>query len=125
VSARDDGFTILEALVAFAILASVLMALYGAGGLSVRLIGDGGREREAILLLRSKLDELKAIPDPLPPAANGAFAASDFSWRLETRDLPSRHADGRGLRLQSVHLTISWPRGSRSVETRHLGTVAP
>lgn len=125
-SKREEGFTILEALVAFAILASLLVALYEASGVAVRVIADGERVRDATMLMQSKLDELRSIREPLPPAEAGTFAASDVRWKVVTHDLPSPRADGGQLRLQSVRLTVSWPRGAGTkslfVETRHLGT---
>jgi len=123
---REAGYTLLETLVAFAILASVIVALYAAGGLSLRLIGDGRHRQQAILLAQSKLDEVAARGDPLPREMSGTFAGSDLSWVVEARDLPAKVAGISPYRLQGVRLIVSWPSGagSRSVtlETRHLGT---
>lgn len=125
----DCGFTILETLVAFAILASVLVALYAAGGLSLRLIAQGGEMRTAAMLAQSKLDEIAAVPDPLPASASGMFSGSDVSWRIEAHDLGGTMAGPSPYRLQDVRLVLTWHRGttsqSWSTVTRHLGSVRP
>jgi len=123
-TAREQGFTIFEALVAFAILASVISALYAVSGTSLRLIGESDRMERAALLAQSKLDELASIRSPLPATDSGTFAGSDVAWRVETSDLPSSKAGPTAFRLQAVKLILRWP-GSRPlvVETRHLGTL--
>jgi type II secretory pathway pseudopilin PulG len=123
-TARDQGFTIFEALVAFAILASVVSALYAVSATSLRLIGKSGRVEQAAMLAQSKLDELAVIRYALPPAQAGTFANSDIDWRVEARDLPSGKAGPQTLRLQAVKLILSWP-GAKPlvVETRHLGVI--
>ena len=121
-STREEGFTILEALVAFAILAAVLCALYEVSATSLRLIGESSDARRAAMLAQSKLDEIAAIRMPLPPSSGGTFSGSDVTWRMEARDLPSLRAGASSLHLQSVRLTLGWPGGRPLVvETRHLG----
>lgn len=121
-SAREQGFTILEALVAFAILAAVLSALYAVSGSALRVIGKGDRLRQAAMLARSKLDELAATRDALPASESGTFPGSDVAWHIETHDLPGGRAGPDGLRLQSVRLILDCPNAPPLViETRHLG----
>lgn len=121
-NAREAGFTIVEALVAFAILAAVISALYAAAGTSLRVMARGGREAQTALLAQSKLDELSAMRGPLPEAEAGTFAGTDVGWRIETHDLESRSAGPGALRLQSVRLTLKAPGAPPvTVETRHLG----
>jgi Tfp pilus assembly protein PilV len=122
-TAREQGFTIFEALVAFAILASVISALYAVSATSLRLIGESDRTEQAAMLAQSKLDELASIRSPLPAVETGTFAGGDVAWRVEARDLPSSKAGPTAFHLQAVKLILSWP-GSRPlvVETRHLGT---
>lgn len=124
-SARDGGYTILEALVAFTILAVVLVALYGVSGSSLRLIGEGARTREAAELAQSKLDEIAALRDPLPPVSNGSFPNSDIAWRIEARDVKSGAPRERPFRLQQVRVVLSWGTRTFEVQTRHLGIETP
>jgi general secretion pathway protein I len=126
-SRSDDGYTLLETLVAFAILATVLVALYAASGTAVRLVDGDTHMRLAALLAQSRLDEIEASHDPLPMSQAGAFAGSGISWRVEARDLPGSAAGLSALRLQDVKLTLSWPQGAGAatlvIVTRHLGAV--
>jgi len=127
-NAPDSGYTILETLVALAILAAVLVALYAAGGTSLDLIGRSGEIEKAALLAQSKLDELSADRSPLPVAREGDFAGSDFHWRVVAHDIPS-HVAASPYRLQDVDLTVRWPVGTHiqsiTVTTRHLGFARP
>jgi prepilin-type N-terminal cleavage/methylation domain-containing protein len=124
----DSGYTIFEMLVALAILATVLVALYAAGGTSLDLIGRSGAMQKAALLAQSKLDELSADHDALPVASKGEFGNSEFRWRVVAHDAPS-HMAASPYRLQDVTLTVSWPIGTRTqsmtVTTRHLGLARP
>ena len=122
-SGREEGFTILEALVAFAILAAVLCALYEASGISLHLVGESSDTKRLAMLAQSKLDEISAIRTPLPPSSKGTFSGSDVTWRIDAHDLPHLKAGLSSLLLQNVRLTLNRPGGrSLSVETRHLGT---
>lgn len=119
------GFTIVEALCAFAILAMVLVALYEVGGTSSRTLVAANGRALAALLAQSKLDELAGDWRLIPPESKGVFEGSETSWRLEAHDIGadkiSRH------RLQEVTLELRWPDlhgdGRLVVETRHLGSV--
>jgi type II secretory pathway pseudopilin PulG len=121
-SARDEGFSILEALVAFAIMAAVLSALYEVSQSALRIVGKSDRQRQIALLAQSKLDEIAAAREPLPPAEHGTFAGGDVTWRMEAHDLANRGPSPDALHLQSVRLTLERKGGPPFVvETRHLG----
>lgn len=124
---REDGFTVLEALVAFAILSVCLTALYAAAGTSLRSVDGGTQTRRAALLAQSKLDELAAERTPLPAAMQGAFNGTNVTWRVNVQDIPSGFAGFQVMKLQSVHLVLSWPRDGHTqtliLDTRHLGII--
>ena len=61
---RDDGFTLLEILVAMAILASILPAVMIAFTTSARSRSESEHETTAAYLLRDKLSEMEAIGQP-------------------------------------------------------------
>lgn len=124
----DSGYTILETLVSLAILATMLVALYAAGGPSLDLIARSHAMKNATLLAQSKLDELSANHDVLPPESTGAFENTDVHWQVVAHTVPGHVATSR-YRLQDVDLTITWPVGARTqsatIKTRHLGFAQP
>jgi general secretion pathway protein I len=112
------GFTLIEALIAFAILAVTLVALYGAMGTSVKGMAQSSRLDEAVLVAESRLaelGELKTLPGPIA----GAVEGTGYRWRVEPV------ADGEAeppelaaspLRLQQVKLIVSWSEAGRTKE---------
>lgn len=121
----DAGYTVLEAMVAFAILSVVLVSLYGAAGTSLRAVDRGTRLQVVALLAQSKLDELAVIRDVLPETSKGTFSNSDVSWRVDAQTIDPTNVTS--LRLQNVHLILNWSDGFGSetfdLQTRHLGTI--
>src|SRR5215469_9992320 len=103
---KVDGFTIIETLCAFAILALAMVALYGVGGTSFRILAATSSSDDMQLLAQSKLAELSATAELLPHFAQGTFPGSDKKWRLESRDVPSNKILNRGFTLQQVRLSI-------------------
>lgn len=120
------GYTILEALVAFAILSIVLVSLYEAGGIALRSLDSATTTDRITLLAQSKLDELASMREPLPKSASGMFPGENVRWSYEAQEVPAATPDATGLaHLQSVRLVLSWQQGlatrSLAVETRHFG----
>ncbi len=104
------GFTLVEALVAFAILALTLTALYGALGTSLAGIARSTKNDEAVLIASSKLAEIAALR-AIPSAAEGAVENTAFRWRVEPIADPQPEGPeyaGTPLRAQRLKLTISW-----------------
>jgi Tfp pilus assembly protein PilV len=128
-SERDDGFTIVEALCAFAILAVVLVALYSVGGTAIRMSGATTDADRAALLAQSKLDELSASRFALPHFETGTFDGTPIRWTLSAHDVTGGAAGGARLRLQDVQLSLTWPArlgfDELVVDTRHLGAATP
>lgn len=125
----DDGFTIIEALTAMAILAVGLVCLFGAGADALNASTHINSIDRAVLLAQSKLDELSLNPEPLPSHDRGEFVGSSVRWKVTADNLPSSQPAPERRLLQSVVLEIMWRDGVRqkslTVETRHLGTVKP
>jgi type II secretory pathway pseudopilin PulG len=122
---KDAGYTIIEALCAFAILAVGLSALYASASTSLRGIGRITKVQDALLLAHSKLDEISADRGLLPTKMSGKFAGSDISWNAAATAIPTPRSRMAHLVLQNVRLTLSWPTGfghhRLTFDTRHLG----
>jgi general secretion pathway protein I len=95
-TARDNheaGFTLVEVLVAFAILSIVLLTLFS--GLSAALLGDSRAEftRIALTMAKTKL-ETAGIGIPLTPGVTTGRFENGMDWRQSVRPyvLPSPNA---------------------------------
>ncbi len=76
---RQKGYSLLEILVAFAIMAFALGALYRASGGSVGALGETGRQQRAAVLAESLL----ALRDSVPAEGwQEAGESAGFSWRI-------------------------------------------
>ena len=119
----EAGFTIMEALVAFAILSLMLVAIYAASGTALRGVGRAQGVERAVLLAQSKLAEIAALRTTFPATSKGSFAGTQVRWRIDATDV---HMNAMGaLRLQDIHLELTWPEDDATrtiaVDTRHLG----
>lgn len=82
----EEGFTIVEVLIAFAIVAMALGAIFAAiGGQARERIGRDLRER-ALGLARSHLEEICHSTDPLPSQRSGTYRDGS-RWRLRVSAL--------------------------------------
>lgn len=114
----EQGFTLVEALIAFAILAVTLVALYGVFGTSAAALSRSTRLEQAALLAQSKLDELDAVR-VVPSVLEGPFEGTGYSWRVEL--LPEQVAEPpelaiSPLRAQRLKLTVAWPENGKRRE---------
>lgn len=121
----QKGFTLLEVLVAFTLLALLFAALFHvfAGGLAVTRIGES--QSRAVLLANSKLAEISADYGIGPGGHSGVFDLNEsqgprYRWRAELsrygEDSLGR-ADGGELVPYTVEIEVSWEadRGLRTL----------
>lgn len=124
----DAGFSLIETLVALAILSVALVILYGAGANSLMSSRHIAKIDQIVLLAQSKLDELSITSAPLPLRASGTFPNTDIQWIATTKTVPDNLAYPAFV-LQDVELQLQWKDGlhhqSLDLETRHLGSAQP
>ena len=120
------GFTLIEVLVAFAILAvtfTVLVRLFAGG---VDAAGRVAHERTAILLAQSRLAAV-GIETPVALGESAGDLAGGYRWRLQVEPDPATAAQPMLLLLRRVSVMVSWQeghdRGSVSLATLRLAPV--
>jgi general secretion pathway protein I len=128
---HDDGFTLLEVVVALAIAGLALVGLFRAGSGGLFAVDTAARTEEAVQRAQSHL----AAVGRDAALVEGEFTGDDgsgYRWALRIRRLASRQsltqngASSLTATLFNVEVAISWPgrEGDRSVvlRTLRLGT---
>ena len=114
--ARDEGFTLLEVLVALVVLATTVVAVLQLFGGGLRLARTAGDHTDAALLASAKLAELE--PGPLTEGAVDGVEGP-YRWiRRVTLDpslLPAQleTPETVRLRLARVNVDVQWGQGRR------------
>ncbi len=103
---RPGGFSLLEMLVAIAIAAMTLIALYHASGGSVRAAAEVDRQTRAIIAAESLL-ALHQHVGPAGVRANGRFE-DGMHWRVSSTPLQAT-SDGTVQRMQRIVVAVTWP----------------
>jgi general secretion pathway protein I len=108
------GFTLIEALIAFAILAVTLVAIYQAMGTSFRTLDRAAGVDEAVLVAQSVLDRIVA-ERRVPRLLSGEVGR--YRWSAEV--LPGA-ARGEKLTLRPMRLRVQWQGGGQGVAIERL-----
>lgn len=82
---RQRGFTLLEVLLAFALLAGAAVLLLSILSNGLRDVGDAERHSEAALHARSLLDNLGRVERLRPGRRGGELEGGRYRWTLEVR----------------------------------------
>jgi prepilin-type N-terminal cleavage/methylation domain-containing protein len=107
----ERGFTIMESLVALAVLAVMLVAMYEAIGTGFRTFDRAAAAEEAVLVAQSQLDSIVARRR-LPDLRGGNVDGTRFAWRL---DVTKRDAQ-----LATLKLGITWAGSAQGVTLERL-----
>lgn len=112
---RERGFTLLEVVVALAILGLALSSTLPGISSALRLGSSARDQRLALLWAQSKLDEL-SMPANLAAGESRGTAADGFVWRARVTPLetPGSNRPARD-RLVSYQLEVVVERGPTSV----------
>ena len=100
---RQQGFSLVETIIAFVILGIILIALTLVPIMSTRLMGDTVEREKAVLLAVGKLDEISANFASIP---TGGATSSDTTHTPYSIEWTSS-ADSADSKF--VTLTITWP----------------
>ncbi|MFN7153184.1 MAG: type II secretion system protein [Acidovorax sp.] len=118
-SSRQGGFSLLELLIAFVIMALALGMLYRATGSSARAVGIAERHQKASLLA----DSILSMRDSVGPEGWRESGESEgFSWQVASAPYPIA-TDGPNVpKLHEIALAVRWNDGAiaRSLELHTL-----
>jgi general secretion pathway protein I len=107
---EDGGFTLLEVMVAIALIAIALMAVLGSQSQSVSLAGEARFTTTAALLAQSKMAEIES-QDPEDLTANSGDFEEDFpgyTWELAVSNVTLDRPENVSDHLKQIDLTIGW-----------------
>jgi general secretion pathway protein I len=121
--ARQDGFTLIEVLVALAILSLAVVASIQGFAQGLRLLRLAGDHQNAMLLADQKVREVVEPKEGREQGTEGGLHWERTTRSLETPDLAPAGGDPRG-RVYEIDVRVSWE-AKRQVEIRTLRMVTP
>ena len=105
---RQGGFTLIEVVVAFAILALSLGALYQSFGESLRRGGEARQAELATLRAESLLAEFRGSGGLLPKEHAGEDAELGHSWSITVKPYPAEVSASSTLEVDAVDVEVKW-----------------
>ena len=115
------GLSLLELLVAFAIMAIALGMLYKATGSSARQVGETQSYQRAVLLAESLLAARDAVP---AEGWNESGQSAGFTWAVRSQPYatPVSQSNPGAPLLHALHMVVGWSEGAleRRVELHTL-----
>jgi prepilin-type N-terminal cleavage/methylation domain-containing protein len=115
----NKGFSLLEAVVALAIVGLAVVAALGAFGVELRTAAQASRALEAEALAQSRLAVVRLLPpkelDPLTDSLRrGRFPSpfDGYQWETSSRSMVGQE------HLFQVAVAVRWDQGAYSLATR-------
>lgn len=110
-SHHSRGFSLLELLVAIAIMGMAMGLLYRASGGSARSVGQAEAYQRAAVVLESLLSARDAVPDT---GVNESGRSAGYEWAVRSEPWAQGGGlDPRAVPLHRVFMTVRWLDGER------------
>ncbi|MDD0813467.1 type II secretion system protein [Curvibacter sp. HBC28] len=110
-SHHSRGFSLLELLVAIAIMGMAMGLLYRASGGSARSVGQAEAYQRAAVVLESLLSARDAVPDI---GVNESGRSAGYEWAVRSEPWTQGGGlDPRAVPLHRVFMTVRWLDGER------------
>ena len=118
---KNSGFTLLEVMVAVALMAVALTTLLGSQSQSVSFANSAKFETMAALLARGKMSELVTQGSDELSGAGGDFGEEypGYAWEAEVSDFTIEGAESVSDYLKQIDLTVTWGVFSYSLRLYH------
>lgn len=120
---RKQGFTLLEVMIAVAVIAIALVTLLASQSQTISFISEARFMTDAAMLAQKKITELTVAPFADVESDAGEFAApyAAYRWTVEVKTLVENDTGLSGIdeMLKSVQVTVSLPEDEQHAFTLH------
>jgi general secretion pathway protein I len=120
----QSGFTLIEVVVAFAILALALGALYPSISESLQRGSRSGARELAQLQAASLLALYRGSDGLLPNQRAGTDAATGMPWKITVKPYAAEIDPSANYEAMAVTATVQWGRGERRVALQSIELVS-
>ncbi len=112
---QHAGFTLLEVMVAMAIMAITLMAVLDSQSMSISLAGEAKFSTSASFLAQKKMAEMEIIKAKDLASDSGDFGDNypNYSWELTVGDPTFEAPENVTNHLKQIDLTVTWGENER------------
>jgi general secretion pathway protein I len=107
---KQRGFSLLELLVAFAIMAMSLALLYRMAGGSARHTADIALQQESVWLVQSVLASRSSVRGD---GWNEEGESAGLKWQVRSAPYGSQVQGVQVIPLHQIHVLVTWATGSR------------